>query len=86
MYWSQRVVGFQATIIALMSSPSLALATLDNGVSGRVSSVLLGREHLDAEPDGGEGETLEDLCELKPGECRLACRVRVKGPVEVEIL
>jgi ferredoxin/pSer/pThr/pTyr-binding forkhead associated (FHA) protein len=48
--------------------------------------ILSGREHLVAEPDDQECETLEDLCEREPGECRLACMVRVRGPVRVEIL
>ena len=49
--------------------------------------ILSGREHLlDAEPDDQERETLEEICEREPGEHRLACRVRVRGPVEVEIL
>ena len=33
-----------------------------------------------------ERETLEEICELEPGPCRLACMVRIKGPVEVEIV
>lgn len=48
--------------------------------------ILSGRENLDAEPGAGESETLEDICGLEPGECRLACMVKIKGPVEVEIL
>ena len=49
--------------------------------------ILSGREHLlDTEPDDQERETLEEICEREPGEHRLACRVRVRGPVEVEIL
>ncbi len=49
--------------------------------------ILSGREHLlEAEPDDQECETLEEICEREPGEHRLACRVRVRGPVEVEIL
>ena len=38
------------------------------------------------EPGDQERETLEDLCELEPGPCRLACLLEVKGPIEVEIL
>ena len=45
-----------------------------------------GSENLVAPPDAGESETLEDLCDLEPGPCRLACMARVTGPVEVEIL
>jgi len=48
--------------------------------------ILSGREHLDAEPEDQECDTLEDICEQEPGDCRLACMVRVTGPVEVEIL
>lgn len=48
--------------------------------------ILSGQEHLVDEPSAGERETLEDICGLEPGECRLACMVRFKGPVEVEIL
>jgi pSer/pThr/pTyr-binding forkhead associated (FHA) protein/ferredoxin len=33
-----------------------------------------------------EKGTLEDICGLQPGECRLACMVRPTGPVEVEII
>jgi len=47
--------------------------------------IISGHEHLNELTDG-EKEALEDICELKPGECRLACMVKVKGPVEVEIL
>ncbi len=47
--------------------------------------VLRGAENL-AAPGPGESETLEDICGLEPGECRLACMVQVTGPVEVEIL
>lgn len=48
--------------------------------------ILSGRENLLDEPSAGERETLEDICGLEPGDCRLACMVRFKGPVEVEIL
>jgi len=48
--------------------------------------ILSGREHLDSEPRDQESETLEDICELKPGECRLACMARIKGPITVEIV
>lgn len=47
--------------------------------------ILAGREYLD-EPDRYESETLEELCGLQPGECRLACRLRIKGPVTVKLL
>ncbi|MCZ6596422.1 MAG: 2Fe-2S iron-sulfur cluster-binding protein, partial [Planctomycetota bacterium] len=48
--------------------------------------ILSGRDNLDGEPAELERETLEDICEVEPGECRLACMVRASGPVEVEIL
>lgn len=48
--------------------------------------ILSGRENLLDEPSDGERETLEDICGLEPGDCRLACMVRFKGPVKVEIL
>ncbi|MCH9647679.1 MAG: FHA domain-containing protein [Deltaproteobacteria bacterium] len=48
--------------------------------------ILSGRENLDGEAGDQERETLEDLCDLEPGDCRLACMVRAKGPVKVEIL
>lgn len=47
--------------------------------------IISGHENLNDLTDG-EKEALEDICELKPGECRLACMVKIKGPVEVEIL
>ncbi len=48
--------------------------------------VVAGAENLTGAPDDQERETLEELCELEPGPCRLACQVRIRGPVEVEIL
>ena len=48
--------------------------------------ILQGAENLADEPGDQERETLEELCELEPGKCRLACLARVTGPVEVEIL
>ncbi len=48
--------------------------------------ILAGHENLTTAPDDGESETLEDICDLEPGPCRLACMARIKGPVEVEIL
>lgn len=47
--------------------------------------IISGRENLNEISDG-EKEALEDICELKPGECRLACMVKIRGPVEVEII
>ena len=48
--------------------------------------ILAGRENVASEAGDQERETLEELCELEPGECRLACMLKVRGPVEVEIL
>ena len=48
--------------------------------------ILSGHENLTTAPNDGESETLEDICDLEPGPCRLACMARIKGPVEVEIL
>jgi thioredoxin reductase/pSer/pThr/pTyr-binding forkhead associated (FHA) protein/ferredoxin len=48
--------------------------------------IVSGRENVVGEPSDQERETLEDLCEVEPGEYRLACLLRVSGPVEVEIL
>ena len=47
--------------------------------------IVAGAENLSPISDG-EAETLEDICDLEPGKCRLACMVKIKGPVEVEIL
>ena len=48
--------------------------------------IVAGRDNLDAAPTDGEAETLEDLCGLEAGPCRLACMARVKGPVVVEVV
>ncbi len=48
--------------------------------------ILAGAEHVAGAADDRERETLEELCELEPGPCRLACMLRVRGPVEIEIL
>ena len=48
--------------------------------------IVSGRENLESEAGDEEAETLEDLCGLEPGPCRLACMARVKGPVVVEVL
>ena len=41
--------------------------------------ILSGHENIDGGPSDGEAETLEDLCGLEPGPCRLACMVKLKG-------
>jgi len=48
--------------------------------------ILSGHEFLVDAPSAGESETLEDICDLEPGPCRLACMARITGPVEVDIL
>ena len=35
--------------------------------------ILSGAENITDEPSDQERETLEEICELEPGECRLAC-------------
>jgi len=47
--------------------------------------ILSGGEHLSALGDE-EADTLEDICGLEPGPCRLACMVKASGPVVVEIV
>ncbi|MEO1368139.1 MAG: 2Fe-2S iron-sulfur cluster-binding protein, partial [Acidobacteriota bacterium] len=48
--------------------------------------IVSGHDNLASPPDAGETETLEDLCGLNAGPCRLACKTHIKGPVVVEIL
>jgi ferredoxin len=48
--------------------------------------ILSGRENVLSEAGDQERETLEDLCDLVAGECRLACMLKVKGPIEVEVI
>ncbi len=48
--------------------------------------ILSGQENLAAEATDGEAETLEDICDLEAGSCRLACMAKVRGAVVVEIL
>lgn len=48
--------------------------------------IISGRENLASELGDQEAETLEEICNVSPKECRLACMTKVKGPVEVEIL
>ena len=48
--------------------------------------VLSGAENLVDPPGDQERETLEELCDLDPGNCRLACLARARGPVEIEVL
>ncbi len=48
--------------------------------------VLKGSHNFSNALSDQETETLEDICDLKPGEYRLACMSTIKGPVEVEIV
>lgn len=48
--------------------------------------IIAGHENLEAPPSAGEEETLEDLCGLQAGPCRLACVARIKGPVVVKVI
>lgn len=48
--------------------------------------ILSGMENVLNPVNAQEKETLEDICSLEPGPCRLACMVKVKGAVEVEVL
>jgi len=47
--------------------------------------IISGGENLN-EVGSGESDTLQDICGLKPGECRLACVTKPKGAVTVEII
>lgn len=47
--------------------------------------IISGKEHLNQMTEQ-EKETLEDLCDLDPSLCRLACMARPNGAVEVEVL
>ncbi|MBX2991990.1 MAG: FHA domain-containing protein [Bacteroidetes bacterium] len=47
--------------------------------------IISGGEHLNPVGEDERG-TLEDICGLKPGECRLACMAKPSGAVELEIL
>ncbi|NIR49095.1 FHA domain-containing protein [candidate division KSB1 bacterium] len=62
------------------------MAECHSGVCGSDPiRVISGKENLN-ELNDQEKETIEDLCSLDPNECRMACMVKVKGPVEVEFL
>ena len=47
--------------------------------------ILSGSQHLNPLGDDEKG-TLEDICGVPPGECRLACMVKPLGAIEVEII
>lgn len=48
--------------------------------------IISGAEHLNEMDEDEEGWTLEEVCDLDPKECRLACMTRATGPVKVEII
>jgi thioredoxin reductase/pSer/pThr/pTyr-binding forkhead associated (FHA) protein/ferredoxin len=48
--------------------------------------IVAGAENVDGEAEDRERDTLQDICGLEAGECRLACQLRLRGPVEVEIV
>lgn len=76
------------TICEIAEEHGIALnAECHSGICGSDPiRVIAGLEFLDAPPTDQESETLEDICELEPGQCRLACMTKVKGPVTVEIM
>jgi pSer/pThr/pTyr-binding forkhead associated (FHA) protein/thioredoxin reductase/ferredoxin len=47
--------------------------------------IISGADNLNAITDAEKG-TLEDICSLAPGQHRLACMARAKGPVVVEVI
>ncbi|MFQ5608307.1 MAG: 2Fe-2S iron-sulfur cluster-binding protein, partial [Candidatus Zixiibacteriota bacterium] len=47
--------------------------------------IISGQEYLNERTDG-EKDASEDICDMDPNECRLACMLRPTGPVNVEIL
>ncbi len=48
--------------------------------------ILEGEDYLQMPISDLEADTLQQLCDLEPGPCRMACTARVNGPVIVEIL
>ncbi|MEZ4701010.1 MAG: FHA domain-containing protein [Rhodothermales bacterium] len=48
--------------------------------------ILSGAEHLNEMDEDEEGWTVEEVCKLKPGEHRLACMLKARGPVVVQIV
>lgn len=48
--------------------------------------IISGQEHLSELDEDEEGWTLEEVCHLKPGEHRLACLLKTRGPVVVEVV
>lgn len=76
------------TICDVAESNGVALrAECHAGICGSDPvKIIAGGEHLQGEPDDQECETLEDLCDLEPGPCRLACKAHIKGPVTVQIV
>ncbi len=75
------------TIFDIAEANGIAIkAECHAGICGRDPiKILSGQENLNELGDE-EKEALEDICNLNPDECRLACRVIPNGAVEVEIL
>lgn len=48
--------------------------------------IISGQEHLNEMDEDEEGWTLEEVCHLEPGTHRLACLLKTKGPVVVEVV
>ncbi len=76
------------TICEVAESNGVALsAECHSGICGSDPVRLVaGQEFLEGPPGEQESETLEEICELAPGEHRLACQARIRGPVTVEVL
>ncbi|MFK7849293.1 MAG: FHA domain-containing protein [Rhodothermales bacterium] len=48
--------------------------------------IISGQEHLNEMDEDEEGWTLEEVCHLEPGTHRLACLLKTKGPIVVEVI
>ncbi len=48
--------------------------------------IVSGSAYVDRAIDPLEQDTLTRLCQLKPGSCRLACKLRIYGPVRVRLI
>lgn len=62
------------------------IADCHEGICGSDPILILsGEENLNAMNDD-EADVVENMCERKPGECRLACMAIPTGEVEIEVL
>ena len=79
-------VGAGQTVCEAAEAAGVAItAECHSGICGSDPvRILSGGENVADEPGSQETETLEELCELEPGPCRLACMLRINGPVELE--